>query len=169
MSMSSRRTRARSALLALALALAGPSVARADAAREGAPPVEPAAATAEELALRKRALEYWEARVAGSERVFAFYAPPDKGGPRGPGEVSERGNLRFTRFEIEGIELRGDEGAVLVRVEAELPPQLRRRPPPAGGGAPRLRELWDRIDGNWYKRPTPRGFGRKAATKRSEP
>lgn len=146
-------------LAAFAFALAvsgGGSAARPAAAAEVS---SARSARPEERELQERVRAYWEARMAGSERVFAFYTPPERGGPRARSDVSERGNLRFTGFEIEKVELRGDEGTVVVRVEAASPD--------AGTGAPlrsgrsaRVREAWDRVDGTWYKRPVPRGFGR---------
>ncbi len=156
MSTSSRRGRQARLALALALALASASAGEAEVSAAGA---TPAREVREEAGLRERARQYWEARVAGSDRVFEFYAPPEKGGPRGPAEVSEGGNLRFTAFEIEAVEVRAAEALVRVRVEATVP-ALRQ---PARSGTPRsalLREAWDRLDGAWYKRPVPRGFGR---------
>jgi hypothetical protein len=143
----------------MAVALAGVGAARAEAPGAAATASGTGEVRGEAEILRERAREYWEARVAGSARALEFYAPPEKGGPRGPAEVSEGGNLRFTGFAIEGVEIRGDGASVLVRVEAMVPADRQ----PARPGSPRsrlLREAWERVDGAWYKRPVPRGFGR---------
>src|SRR5512145_498244 len=139
MSTSSRSGRV--ALLALAVVLAFAGAAPAETSAGGATAPVAGAARDEAQVLRERAQQYWEARVAGSERVLEFYAPPEKGGPRGPGELSEGGNLRFTAFEIEGVELGTDAATVLVRVEASLP--VRRELARTSAERSRLlREIW---------------------------
>jgi hypothetical protein len=168
MSTSSHSGRAALLALAVVLAFARAGAARAEVSAGGATAPVAGVARDEAQVLRERAQQYWEARVAGSARVLEFYAPPEKGGPRGPGEVSEGGNLRFTAFEIEGVELGGDAATVLVRVEASLP--VRRELARTSAERSRLlREVWDRVDGTWYKRPVPRGFGRGYAPDRRKP
>jgi len=168
--MSTSTRRGRGALLApaVALALASVGAARGEVSGGSATPAGTGEVREEAQVLRERAQQYWEARVAGSARVLEFYAPPEKGGPRGPREVSEGGNLRFTAFDIEGVELRGDEASVLVRVEANVPAG-RRQARPGSVRSRVLRELWDRVDGDWYKRPVPRGFGRGYSPDRRKP
>jgi hypothetical protein len=82
--------------------------------------------------------------------------------------VSEGGNLRFTAFQIEAVEVRVDQAVVRVRVEATVP----RSRQPARSVAPRralIRETWERLDGAWYKRPVPRGFGRGSSSDGRKP
>src|SRR5262245_3842816 len=118
MSMSSRRGRQLLFALALALPLWSGAAGGSEVSSSGAKPAREARDDAD---LRERARQYWEARVSGSRRVFEFYAPPEQGGPRDASEVSEGGNLHFTAFEIEGVEVRADQALVLVWVQATVP------------------------------------------------
>ncbi len=110
-------------------------------------------------ALEDRAREYWEARVARTPAVYDYYAPPEKGGPTQPKQMSEFGNIHFRTAEIEKVEIEGDRGVVHVRVAMELalgrPSQI-----PEERLRQVLREEWNRVDGVWYKKPIPRGLSR---------
>jgi hypothetical protein len=109
--------------------------------------------------LRERAQAYWEARIARSPRVHEFYAPPRSAA------VSEGGNVQFTAFEIEGVEVRGDDATVEVRVQAHVALPTR-----VGGAthAAHVHEAWHRVGGAWYKRPVPPGFAPPRPTTRRE-
>ena len=106
--------------------------------------------------LRERATAYWQARVARSERVLDFYAPPKEGRPNARARVSEGGAVRFIAFEIEGVEVRGDEADVRLRVEASVPMARHSR----AARTASFSETWERVDGVWYKRPVPPGLAR---------
>lgn len=77
--------------------------------------------------------------------------------PRTPGTDEQA--LRQRAREYWEAELQGHRGTVLVRVEAALP-HLARSATRGAIRTARLREAWERVDGTWYKRPIPRGFGR---------
>jgi hypothetical protein len=141
-----------------AVAAGGLSIPAAWASGAAAKPSPAQDGGAEQASPRERAQAYWTARVERSRRVLDFYAPPEKGGPTRAAELSEGGNLRYTAFEIEKVDVRGDEATVRLRVAVDVP-MSRRAKPPASRSA-RVSEKWDRMDGVWYKRPVPRGFSR---------
>jgi hypothetical protein len=142
------------AAAAATLAPAGPADAQAT------PQASLAAATpgGDDVPLRRRATAYWEARVARSPQVFDFYPPVELRDDLGGRPLAEGGNMQFTAFEIEGVQVDGDEATVRVAVQARVllsrasgPAELTRKAV--------VSEAWQRIDGTWYKRPVPAGLG----------
>ncbi len=105
--------------------------------------------------LKERAAEYWRYRVARTEQVYDFYAPPELGGPSGWRDTSELGNVGYKWYEIDGVEIDGDTAVVKLTVQTEL--MLNR---PTRIPEERLRfeieETWNKIEGTWYKKPIPR-------------
>lgn len=167
-----RRSVSAAALLTLGLTLAGGPVAAAEGQPEAAPAVAPAAApktqpgkaaSEDEKALRQRATEYWEARVARSEKTADFYPPPEKGGP--PVRKADRGNIRFSSFEIEKIAIDGDRALVQVKAKAlygtgEAAIISQSKFAQEALLAPTITDEWKKIDGVWYKKPIRRGLSR---------
>jgi hypothetical protein len=123
----------------------------------------------DEQILLERARQYWEARVAHSRDVWSFYAPPEKGGPSRPKDVSEFGNVSYTRWEIEGATIDGERALVQVRVSASFPVAVQLE---ESFWTRTLREEWIKRDGTWYKKPVPLGFAsptqREAASRSSD-
>jgi hypothetical protein len=147
-------------LASSAVAAGWPSIPEARASGEvRQPSPTQQGAGAEQAIVRERAQAYWAARVERSRRVLEFYASPEKGGPKGPADISEGGNLRYTAFEIEQVDVRGDEAIVQLRVAVDVP--MSRHSPVVASRTSRVSEKWDRLDGVWYKRPVPRGFARR--------
>jgi len=107
--------------------------------------------------LMKRAKEYWDARVARSPKVYDFYAPPEKGGPKSLKDISEGGNIQWIEAEVQDAKIGSNWGVVYTRVKAEipvagafdLPDDLKERV---------VQAQWNKVEGEWYKKPVPRGL-----------
>ena len=153
------------ATLGLGLALAAPSV-RADETSGGVGESEATATrdgASDEEILLERAREYWDARGRRLGTVMEFYAPPDKGGPKQPKDVSEFGNVSYTEWKVEGAQVEGDRGTVEIQVTAAFA-----LPTPVALGDKiwkrTLREEWIKVEGAWYKKPIPLGFSSASDT-----
>ena len=138
------------ALPLVALLLAGAAPA---AETEATPPKAPS----DVEALRERATQYWDARIARSTQSLDFYAKTASGEP--PRDVPEFGGVQYGAYQIEKVEVDGDQGMVLVTVppaDLNLPvsglPQIKRRP--------QIREAWVKVEGTWYKKPVDRSLSR---------
>jgi hypothetical protein len=114
-------------------------------------------APSEVEALRERATKYWDARIAQSTQSLDFYEKDSSGQP--PRDVPDFGSVRYPSYQIEKVEVDGDEGFVLVTVppaELKLPvtglPEIKRRP--------QIREAWVKVEGTWYKKPVDRSLSR---------
>ncbi len=147
------------AVLGLGLALAASGV-RADEARGGSEGFAATAAHAggsDEEILLARAREYWDARGRRLGKVMEFYAPPEKGGPKQPKDVSEFGNVTYTDWKVERAQVDGDRGIVDIRITAAFP-----LPAPIKLDdkiwTRTIREEWLKVEGTWYKKPVPLGF-----------
>jgi hypothetical protein len=113
-------------------------------------------------ALAARAQSYWAARMADSEEVYSFYAPPEKGGPKSRDEISEGRMVKFEKVEIARVEVDEDRG--LVRVAARISDSSMRRFRLMEPMREReFSELWSRIDGTWYRLPVEPGLSKKRA------
>jgi hypothetical protein len=132
----------------------------ADPAKSAAKSGAAVAETEDEKALLERARAYWDARVAGSNKVYDFY-PPD---------VRERGQLPaefagvlYKDHEIERVLAKDGLGVVIVRAQQVLVlgPGVRTQ---ADGFEKQLKahfgEEWVRVDGTWYKKPIYGGLSR---------
>ena len=147
------------ATLGLGLLLSAPAV-RADEASGGAAESAATAARAsgsDEAVLLERARDYWDARGGRLGKVMEFYAPPDKGGPKQPKDVSEFGNVSYTEWKVEGVQVEGDRGIVEVHVTAgfRLPTPVKLRD---DIWKRTIHEKWLKVEGAWYKEPIPLGF-----------
>ena len=147
------------AVLGLGLVLAAPG-ARADEASGGAGEIAataPREAGSDEEILLARAREYWDARGRRLGKVMEFYAPPEKGGPKQPKDVSEFGNVSYTEWNVERAQVEGDRGIVDIRITAAFP-----LPAPIKLDdkiwTRTIREEWLKVEGTWYKKPVPLGF-----------
>jgi len=115
------------------------------------------AASTDRETLMKRATAYWEARITRSPKVYDFYAPPEKGGPKSLKEISEGGNIQWLEAEVQDAKIGSNWGVVYTRVKAEipvagafeLPDDLKERV---------VQSQWNKVDGEWYKKPVPRGL-----------
>lgn len=116
----------------------------------------------ERQVLSERAQSYWQARASRSAKVMEFYAPVDKGGPKDPVDVSEFGNVRYKSWEIDSVSVEGDRGLVEIRIQADYNALSRALPRKLVESALNrtVREEWLKVDGVWYKKPIPRGFGK---------
>ena len=143
------------AALGLGLLLAVPGV-RADEAR-GADGSAARAGSSDEEVLLERAREYWDARGKRLYKVMEFYAPPEKGGPKQPKDVSEFGNVAYTEWKVERVQIEGGRGIVDILITAafalpapiKLDDKIWTRT---------IREEWLKVEGTWYKKPVPLGF-----------
>jgi hypothetical protein len=134
------------ALLAVAARAAEPAKEASKTPPQAAAPA--AAAKSDEAALRERATSYWKARVARDPSARDFYVPAEKRPEHT--RVAEGGAVRFTAFEIEGVEIQGETAIVSVKVESQIDGKTP-FPIPDHIGKRTLRERWDRVDGLWYK------------------
>lgn len=118
----------------------------------------PAPKAASEVdALRERVTQYWDARIAQDPGSLEFYAKTSSGKP--PRDVPDFGSIRYASYQIEKVEVDGDQGRVLISVppaDLKLPvsslPEIKRRP--------RIREAWVKVEGTWYKKPVDRSLSR---------
>jgi len=163
--MTKKTLRASVAVLAASLLVAvgaGADDAKAPAKVDEAGAASEASATKDRNAsdrekLMKRATAYWNARVARSPKVYDFYAPPEKGGPKGLKEISEGGNIQWLEAEVQDAKIGSNWGIVYTRVKAEipvagafdLPEDMKERV---------VQAQWNKVDGEWYKKPVPRGL-----------
>ena len=146
------------AVLGLSLVLAASGV-RAGEARGD---------SSDEEVLLARASEYWDARGKRLGTVMDFYAPPEKGGPKQPKDVSEFGNITYTDWKVERAQVEGDRGIVDVRITAAYPlpipikldDKLWTRT---------IREEWLKVEGSWYKKPIPLGFSGASGPRAAAP
>jgi hypothetical protein len=115
--------------------------------------------------LRARARAYWDARIARSQKVYEFYAPPEKGGASRD-RISEGGNMIFTTATIEAVEIDGDLG--VVRVWAEYSVVLPRAVPLPDVQGMGIREGWSRVDGTWYRDVVPPGLSHRFRRQKQE-
>ena len=157
--LAARRASLLAATLGLGLLLSAPA-ARADGASGGAgesAATAPRDGASDEETLLGRAREYWDARGGRLGAVMEFYAPPDKGGPKQPKDVSEFGNVSYSEWNIEGVQVEGDRGVVEVHVTAgfRLPTPVKLRD---DIWKRTIHEKWLKVEGAWYKQPIPLGF-----------
>lgn len=140
----------------VAFAEAEAAVEAADGSRFGTPE--------QKQEVRDRVEDYWKARIGRERRVLEFYAPPEKGGPEGIGQVSEFGNLSYREANIEDIKVGDDWATVTLRVRLSLMVGNVRLPDAAEYAT--ITEQWNRVDQTWYKKPIPPGL---ATTKPKAP
>ncbi len=114
-------------------------------------------ATSDAEMLRERVSQYWDARIAQAPESLDFYAKTSSGKP--PRDVPDFGSIRYASYQIEKIEVDGNEGRVLISVppaDLKLPvsslPEIKRRP--------QIREAWVKVEGTWYKKPVDRSLSR---------
>ncbi len=137
----------RSRLLLLVL-LTGLLIACAGPTQGTPPPPQARAPQSPEEALRARATQFWDARVKSD--LVAQYELLE---PRGreqmtlTGFVQSHSSIVFLSYEIQQIEVAGDEGRVTAMTKFRMNlPQVSR----FGPWDQRVPMLWRRVDGLWY-------------------
>lgn len=148
------------AALALAAALAavapGSTSAREGEGEAGAKAAEP---SSEEAALRERVQDYWKAKIARSAEVYSFYPPTERSDPEKLARIAELGNIHYSSFEIDSIELE-DGDAALVRGTARIGKLGGEVPAHAARAIKKephsVDARWKKVDGTWYREPVPR-------------
>jgi hypothetical protein len=109
--------------------------------------------------LRDRVTQYWDARVARSEKVYDFYPVPELGGPKDRKMLGEFGNVTFEGYEIEDISVDGDTATVKLQVVADT-----------STGSPHHKEHavhvpsqeeWIRVCDTWFRKPVRKSLVRK--------
>ncbi len=138
-----------SRLLLLALLMALFNACAGQTPGRGTPPAPQARAPqSPEEALRARATEFWDARVKGD--LFTQYnllVPEAREGVTLTGFVRARSSFIFLSYEIQGVEVAGDEGRVTTMTAFRLNlPQVSR----FGPWDQRTVMRWLRVDGLWY-------------------
>lgn len=150
-----RRTVVASAALLLALGLAVPA-AQADEHGDKSAETPQFGTPEQKEEVRVRVQDYWNARIARERRVMDFYAPAELGGPTGPGDVSEFGNLTYREVEIKDIKVGSNWASVTLKVRLSLMVGNVRLPDAAEYAT--ITEQWNLVDGTWYKKPIPPGL-----------
>ncbi len=124
----------------------------ADAAIADEPKAAVAESRSQEDVLRERATEYWGYKVSGSGKVYGFYQPPEKGGPKKTNEVTEGGQVGPESFEITAVEIDGDRAKVRTTalmdtsdVGITMPDHLRTID---------FANDWFQFEGVWYRVPS---------------
>ncbi len=117
----------------------------------------PAAKSAED-AFRARLTEYWDLRIARSEKVYDFYLPAEKGGSKKE-DIADLGGVNYEKYAIEDVKIEGDTAYATLQTEATiaLPKPM---PLPDSAYKPRIVDVWHRTDGVWYREAVEPGLSR---------
>ena len=115
---------------------------------QAAPPRPVKAEQSPEEALRDRARQFWEARVKGDlVEQYGFLEPDAREQITLTGFVRARSAVNFSSYELEGVEVVGDQGRVRAKATFRMNlPQLSRFGPWTEPAITR----WVRRDGVWY-------------------
>lgn len=151
-----RHSLRRTISIALACGLLAVVGAAAHAA-EAAPKPEAAAQNPED-AFRARLTEYWDLRIARSQKVYDFYLPPEKGGSKME-DIADLGGVNYQKYVIEDVKIEGDTAYATLQTEATIA-LPRPMPLPEDAYKPKVVDVWHRTDGVWYREAVEPGISR---------
>ena len=139
-------------LFVLAALIGGLSACAAQTSGQGqaTPPPQVRATQSPEEALRARATQFWEARVKGDLATqYDLLEPAAREQVTLTGYVRARSSVIFKSYELQKVEVAGDEGLVTAKAAFRVNvPQLSR----FGPWNQQVVLKWVMVDGLWYVR-----------------
>lgn len=146
------QNRPRIMMMKLLLVIGMFSACAAQTPGQGTPPSPASAPQSPEEALRARATQFWEARVKGDlVTQYTLLEPAARERVTLTGFVLARSRLVFRSYEMQQVEVAGNEGRVTAKTTFRLnmPPSI----PQVSQSGPWDQVIimrWVRVDGLWY-------------------
>jgi hypothetical protein len=99
--------------------------------------------------LENRVSAYWEALVAGNtKKAFDFIVPSAQTEANRTRFMNGMSNFRFENYELQEINLSGDEASVGVKRDFQIAPGI--IPIEPGSLSQTLQDKWIKTEGKWY-------------------